>query len=113
MITLNSLSINYNNGSDVYLSTECKLLKINTTGGASISIAGNGNKLLINADRGSEINTENYISRICPIKANGGSSVNVCNELYADAFNNSNIGYIGKPSILKLNTIGSSDIYRK
>ena len=113
-ITYDTLTITANTGSDIYLTLRSKFLKVIANGGSDINLTGSAETLIASAYSGSDINASNLPVNICHIIVKGGSEavVNVIDELYADASEDSDIGYIGKPETLQLNEVGSSDIYR-
>lgn len=110
-----SFAIFAHSGSDVYLTTDCKTIKINASGGSDVKVTGKANSLVAHITGGSDLNTADLKTNHCDVTASGGSDVivNVALSLSANSSGGSDIGYIGNPPIKELIETGGSDIYRK
>lgn len=112
---LDNFAVAAHSGADMYITLECRTLRINASGGSDVKVSGRARNLKASVASGSDLNASELKTDHCDIVASGGSDaiVNVSISLIADANGGSDIGYIGNPAVKEFIESGGSDIYRK
>lgn len=87
-------------------------LTVDSSGAAKIVLAGESSKLNIDVSGAAKVDSENLLSKIAVVETSGASqvSVNVTEELRADATGASKIVYTGSPASVIEKTSGSSKV---
>ncbi len=90
-------------------------LTLDSSGASSIALTGETSQLSIDISGSTKVDAEGLSSQKASVKASGASyaSVNVSDDIYADASGASTIKYAGSPANVREETSGASRVTRK
>ena len=110
-----NLEIRLSSGSDVEMDVIYKNLSIDASSGSDAKLQGKVKTLEAEASSGSDINAQNLESQVCKVRASSGSdiSVNVSEEIRANASSGADIKYYGNPDIKDIDESSGGDVKRK
>ena len=109
------LKVSASSGSDVAIDIYYKNVWVNTSSGSDAKLSGKVKTLSAEASSGSDIMAKNLESKICKVSVSSGSdaTVNVADELYANASSGADIGYYGNPQVKDINESSGGDVSQK
>jgi hypothetical protein len=115
--TLNgeSLKVSASSGSEINLDIHYKNFSLDTSSGSDAKISGKTKNFEVEASSGSDIKAQDLESTICKVKVSSGSdaTVNVTDELYANASSGADVYYYGNPQTKDINESSGGDIKHK
>jgi len=111
-ITQNNLIINISGGSDFNGKVAVQDLKVESSGGSDVDIAGKASRLIVEVSGGSDFNGYELVTETTSVEASGGSDVEVTvtKDLNARASGGSDIFYKGSASVSEARSSGSSSV---
>ena len=114
-LTGEDLKVNASSGSDVAIDIYYKNVWVDTSSGSDAKLSGKVKTLNAEASSGSDIVAKNLESKICKVSVSSGSdaTVNVADELYANASSGGDIGYYGNPQVKDINESSGGDVSQK
>ena len=114
-LTGENLKVHASSGSDVAIDVIYKSVRVDTSSGSDAKLTGKVKTLEAEASSGSDINAKELESKICKVNVSSGSdaTVNVADELYANASSGADVNYYGNPQVKDINESSGGDINRK
>jgi len=114
-LTGEDLKVNASSGSDVAIDIYYKNVWVDTSSGSDAKLSGKVKTLYAEASSGSDIVAKNLESKICKVSVSSGSdaTVNVADELYANASSGGDVGYYGNPQVKDINESSGGDVSQK
>jgi len=114
-LTGEDLKVNASSGSDVAIDIFYKNVWVDASSGSDAKLSGKVKTLNAEASSGSDIVAKNLESKICKVSVSSGSdaTVNVADELYANASSGGDIGYYGNPQVKDINESSGGDVSQK
>jgi len=114
-LTGEDLKVNASSGSDVAIDIYYKNVWVDTSSGSDAKLSGKVKTLNAEASSGSDIVAKNLESKICKVSVSSGSdaTVNVADELYANASSGGDVGYYGNPQVKDINESSGGDVSQK
>ena len=109
------LKVSASSGSDVELDVYYKNVWVDTSSGSDAKLSGKTKTLNAEASSGSDIKAQDLESSICKVKVSSGSdaTVNVTDELYANASSGADVNYYGNPQIKDIDESSGGDVSNK
>jgi hypothetical protein len=109
------LKVSASSGSDVSIDIYYKNVWVGTSSGSDAKLSGKVKTLNAEASSGSDIVAKNLESKICKVSVSSGSdaSVNVTDELYANASSGGDVNYYGNPQVKDINESSGGDVSKK
>lgn len=109
------LKVNASSGSDVEIDVYYKNVWVDASSGSDAKLSGKTKTLNAEASSGSDIKAEGLESSVCKIKVSSGSdaTVNVSDELYANASSGADVRYYGNPQIKDIDESSGGDVSHK
>lgn len=109
------LKVNASSGSDVEIDVYYKNVWVDASSGSDAKLSGKTKTLNAEASSGSDIKAEGLESSVCKIKVSSGSdaTVNVSDELYANASSGADVRYYGNPQIKNIDESSGGDVSHK
>lgn len=109
------LKVSASSGSDVNLDIYYKDFSLHTSSGSDARISGKTKNFEADASSGSDIKAQDLESVICKVSVSSGSdaTVNVSDELYANASSGGDVRYYGNPQTKDINESSGGDVSRK
>lgn len=115
--TLNGedLKVSASSGSDVAIDIFYKNVWVDTSSGSDAKLSGKVKTLNAEASSGSDIEAKDLESKICKVSVSSGSdaTVNVSDELYANASSGADVRYYGNPQVKDINESSGGDVTQK
>lgn len=110
-----SLMVDASSGSDVELDLVYKDVSLGTSSGSDAKISGKAKRFKASASSGSDINARGLETSICYVSVSSGSdaTVNVTDELHADASSGGDVIYYGNPKIKDTDESSGGDISQR
>jgi hypothetical protein len=114
-LTGEDLKVNASSGSDVAIDIYYKNVWVDTSSGSDAKLSGKVKTINADASSGSDIVAKNLECKICKVSVSSGSdaTVNVADELYANASSGGDIGYYGNPQVKDINESSGGDVSQK
>jgi Putative auto-transporter adhesin, head GIN domain len=114
-LLFDNIQIDAGGGSDVFLDITADKVNCSASGGSDATLKGSARFFNGNSSGGSDLKAKELRTQSCKISSSGGSDAYVWaeSELMASASGGSDIYYYGKPTNVKVNKSGGSDITRK
>ncbi|GAB1451270.1 hypothetical protein MASR2M47_13260 [Draconibacterium sp.] len=114
-LTGESLEVRASSGSDVNLDIYFKNFSVDTSSGSDARISGKTKNFEASASSGSDIKAQDLESVICKVSVSSGSdaTVNVSDELYANASSGGDVRYYGNPQVKDINESSGGDVTHK
>jgi hypothetical protein len=114
-LLFDNIEIDAGGGSDVFLDITADKVACNASGGSDATLKGSAKYFVANSSGGSDLKAKDLRTQSCKINSSGGSDAYVWaeSELLANASGGSDIYYYGKPTNVKINKSGGSDVSRK
>lgn len=114
-LTGESLKVSASSGSDVTLEIFYKNFSLDTSSGSDARISGKTKNFEAEASSGSDIKAQDLESVICKVSVSSGSdaTVNVSEELYANASSGGDVRYYGNPKVKDINESSGGDVTHK
>ncbi|HSO89497.1 MAG TPA: head GIN domain-containing protein [Draconibacterium sp.] len=109
------LKVSASSGSDVELDVYYKNVWVDTSSGSDAKLSGKTKTLNAEASSGSDIKAQDLESSICKVKVSSGSdaTVNVTDELYANASSGADVNYYGNPQIKDIDESSGGDVSQR
>ena len=109
------LKINTSSGSDVEVDVYYKNILLNSSSGSDSKITGKAKTLEAVSSSGSDIDAGGLESKICKVTVSSGAdaTVNVTDELYANASSGGDVKYYGNPAVVDSNESSGGDVSKK
>jgi len=109
------LKVSASSGSDVAIDIYYKNVWVDTSSGSDAKLSGKVKTLNAEASSGSDIMAKNLESKICKVRVSSGSdaTVNVNDELYANASSGADIRYYGNPQVKEINKSSGGNVSQK
>jgi hypothetical protein len=109
------LEVSASSGSDVELDIYYKNLSLDTSSGSDAKISGKTKNFDAEASSGSDIKAQDLESSICKVKVSSGSdaTVNVSDELYANASSGADVNYYGNPQVKDIDESSGGDVSQR
>ncbi|WP_340074930.1 head GIN domain-containing protein [Leptobacterium sp. I13] len=103
LIKVDELRLDSSSGADIEVEVDVDELRLDSSSGADIEVSGKADFLFADASSGSDIKATNLTARKCIADVSSGAdiSVNVTDELTADASSGGDVHYSGNPEIVK------------
>lgn len=114
-LTGESLKVSASSGSDVNLEIHYKNFTLDTSSGSDARISGITKNFEAESSSGSDIKAQDLESVICKVSVSSGSdaTVNVSDELYANASSGADVRYYGNPQVKDINESSGGDVTQK
>lgn len=114
-LTGESLEVRASSGSDVNIDIYFKNFSVDTSSGSDARISGKTKNFEASASSGSDIKAQDLESVICKVSVSSGSdaTVNVSDELYANASSGGDVRYYGNPQVKDINESSGGDVTHK
>ncbi|MBK6281965.1 MAG: DUF2807 domain-containing protein [Draconibacterium sp.] len=114
-LTGESLKVSASSGSDVNLDIHYKNFSLDTSSGSDARISGKTKNFEAESSSGSDIKAQDLESVICKVSVSSGSdaTVNVSDELYANASSGGDVRYYGNPQVKDINESSGGDVTQK
>ena len=114
-LTGESLKVSASSGSDVNLEIHYKNFTLDTSSGSDARISGKTKNFEAESSSGSDIKAQDLESVICKVSVSSGSdaTVNVSDELYANASSGADVRYYGNPQVKDINESSGGDVTQK
>jgi hypothetical protein len=114
-LTGESLKVSASSGSDVNLDIHYKNFSLDSSSGSDARISGKTKNFEAEASSGSDIKAQDLESVICKVSVSSGSdaTVNVSDELYANASSGGDVRYYGNPKVKDINESSGGDVTHK
>lgn len=114
-LTGESLKVSASSGSDVTLEIIYKNFSLDTSSGSDARISGKTKNFVAESSSGSDIKAQELKSVICKVSVSSGSdaTVNVSDELYANASSGGDVRYYGNPQVKDINESSGGDVTQK
>ena len=114
-LTGESLEVKASSGSDVNLDIHIKNFSLDTSSGSDAQLSGKTKNFEASASSGSDIKAQDLESVICKVSVSSGSdaTVNVSDELYANASSGGDVRYYGNPQVKDINESSGGDVTHK
>ena len=114
-LTGESLEVKASSGSDVNLDIHYKNFSVDASSGSDARISGKTKNLKVEASSGSDVKAQYLESVICKVSVSSGSdaTVNVSEELYANASSGGDVRYYGNPQVKDINESSGGDVTHK
>jgi len=115
ILTGESLEVKASSGSDVNLDIHIKNFSLDTSSGSDAQLSGKTKNFEASASSGSDIKAQDLESVICKVSVSSGSdaTVNVSDELYANASSGGDVRYYGNPQVKDINESSGGDVTHK
>jgi hypothetical protein len=115
LLTGESLKVSASSGSDVNLEIHYKNFSLDTSSGSDARISGKTKNFEAESSSGSDIKAQDLESVICKVSVSSGSdaTVNVSDELYANASSGGDVSYYGNPQVKDINESSGGDVTHK
>lgn len=115
LLTGESLKVSASSGSDVTLEIHYKNFSLDTSSGSDARISGKTKNFEAESSSGSDIKAQDLESVICKVSVSSGSdaTVNVSDELYANASSGGDVRYYGNPQVKDINESSGGDVTQK
>jgi hypothetical protein len=109
------LKVSASSGSDLAIDVYYKNVWVDASSGSDAKLTGKVKSFDAEASSGSDIVARDLESKICKVSVSSGSdvTVNVTDELYANASSGGDIRYYGNPSVKDINESSGGDISQK
>lgn len=109
------LKVSASSGTDVAIDIFYKNVWIDTSSGSDAKLSGKVKTLNAEASSGSDIEAKDLESKICKVSVSSGSdaTVNVSDELYANASSGADVRYYGNPQVKDINESSGGDVTQK
>lgn len=109
------LKVSSSSGSDVAIDIYYKNVWVDTSSGSDAKLSGKVKMLDAEASSGSDIFARDLESKICKVSVSSGSdaTVNVTDEIYANASSGADIRYYGNPQVKDINESSGGDVSQK
>jgi hypothetical protein len=109
------LKISVSSGANVNVDVYYKNLDVNASSGSDAKIRGKVKNLTADSSSGSDINAGELESVFCKASASSGSdvTVNVSDELQANASSGADVKYYGNPSVKDINESSGGNVSHK
>jgi hypothetical protein len=114
-LTGENLKVSASSGSDVTLEIHYKNFTLDTSSGSDARISGKTKNFEAESSSGSDIKAQDLESVICKVSVSSGSdaTVNVSDELYANASSGGDVRYYGNPQVKDINESSGGDVTQK
>ena len=114
-LTGENLKVSASSGSDVNLEIHYKNFTLDTSSGSDARISGKTKNFEAESSSGSDIKAQDLESVICKVSVSSGSdaTVNVSDELYANASSGGDVRYYGNPQVKDINESSGGDVTQK
>ena len=114
-LTGESLKVSASSGSDITLEIHYKNFTLDTSSGSDARISGKTKNFEAESSSGSDIKAQDLESVICKVSVSSGSdaTVNVSDELYANASSGADVRYYGNPQVKDINESSGGDVTQK
>jgi len=114
-LTGESLKVSASSGSDVNIDIHYKNFSLDTSSGSDARISGKTKHFEAESSSGSDIKAQDLESVICKVSVSSGSdaTVNVSDELYANASSGGDVRYYGNPQVKDINESSGGDVTHK
>ena len=114
-LTGESLKVSASSGSDVNLEIHYKNFTLDTSSGSDARIGGKTKNFEAESSSGSDVKAQDLESVICKVSVSSGSdaTVNVSDELYANASSGADVRYYGNPQVKDINESSGGDVTQK
>lgn len=114
-LTGEDLKVRASSGSDVTIDVYYKNIWVDTSSGSDAKLSGKTKTLHAEASSGSDIMAKDLESKICKVSVSSGSdaTVNVTDELYANASSGADVRYYGNPSVKDINESSGGDVSKR
>lgn len=114
-LTGENLKVSASSGSDVNLEIHYKNFTLDTSSGSDARISGKTKNFEAESSSGSDIKAQDLESVICKVSVSSGSdaTVNVSDELYANASSGADVRYYGNPQVKDINESSGGDVTQK
>lgn len=115
LLTGESLKVSASSGSDITLEIHYKNFSLDTSSGSDARISGKTKNFEAESSSGSDIKAQDLESVICKVSVSSGSdaTVNVSDELYANASSGGDVRYYGNPQVKDINESSGGDVTQK
>lgn len=114
-LTGENLKVSASSGSDITLEIHYKNFTLDTSSGSDARISGKTKNFDAESSSGSDIKAQDLESVICKVSVSSGSdaTVNVSDELYANASSGADVRYYGNPQVKDINESSGGDVTQK
>jgi hypothetical protein len=109
------LNVRTSSGSDVEIDVYYKNVWVDASSGSDAKLTGKVKTLNANASSGSDIKAQDLVSSVCKVNVSSGSdaTVNVTDELYANASSGADVMYYGNPQVKDIDESSGGDVSQR